>query len=162
MYSSLSFISYPSQSDSSLSNGKWKFGRRCGFFSYCESSIPCMNVHLAMRESDSAQIIDTWTREYQSMFRKTRWLFFVRLVDQSKGPETDHLAQERSTSGEQVWRSDMYSGQRKRRSGLSHILLSGKHLVSAHIQAHDSIAQEISHVMVKMSRSSFSAEATIR
>ena len=28
----------------------------------------------------------------ESMFRKTRRLFFVRLVDQSKGPATEHLA----------------------------------------------------------------------
>jgi hypothetical protein len=51
-----------------------------------------MNVHLAMIWAESLPIIAKWTREYQSMFRKTRWLFFVRLVDQSKGLETEPLA----------------------------------------------------------------------
>src|SRR5258708_16912154 len=67
-------------------------GRRCGFFSHCSRLILCMNVHLGMIWIDSSQIIPKWTREYQSMFRKTRWLFVVRLVGKSKGPETEHLA----------------------------------------------------------------------
>src|SRR2546430_4687524 len=51
-----------------------------------------MNVHLGRIWIDSSQILPKWTREYQSMFRKTRWLLFVRLVGKSKGPETEHLA----------------------------------------------------------------------
>ena len=51
-----------------------------------------MNVHLGMIWAQSLQIIPKWTREYQSMFRKTRWLLFVRLVDKSKDLETEHLA----------------------------------------------------------------------
>lgn len=38
------------------------------------------------------RIIPQWTCEYQGMSGKTKRLFIVRLVGQSKGTETEHLA----------------------------------------------------------------------
>ena len=67
-------------------------GEGVGSFPIAEALILCMNVHLGRIWIDSSQILPKWTREYQSMFRKTRWLFVVRLVGKSKGPETEHLA----------------------------------------------------------------------
>ena len=63
-----------------------------GSFPITEALILCMNVHLGMIWVESLHIIPKWTRECQSMFRKTKRLLFVRLVGKSKGPETEHLA----------------------------------------------------------------------
>jgi hypothetical protein len=45
-----------------------------------------MSVNLGMIGADPAHIIPKFTREYQGIFRKTKLLFFVRLVGKSKDP----------------------------------------------------------------------------